>query len=336
MILTLFMALIVQISFAQQKTVSGTVSDENGLPLIGTTVLVVGTSSGTTTDFDGKYTIRAKTGDVLSYSYVGYTTQNKTVGAASTINLSLQSDNTLDEVVVTALGLEKKKDEDLSSSTTVNKDALERSKESGIIQGLAGKTSGLKITRNSGDPGAGAYIQIRGQNSLNGNSNPLIIIDGVPVSNKSAGGATDGTVGGATDGVTQQSRLNDLSSEDVESVTILKGVAAASVWGAGAANGVIVIKTKRGKRNSKAVVNIKSSVAFDNINVEFKKQNTFGQGYPSWWLDDGKDYSSDGGMWVANTGLSWGDRISDRTGGDDTVTTGNTRFESATGNIIYP
>jgi len=336
MILTLFMALIVQISFAQQKTVSGTVSDENGLPLIGTTVLVVGTSSGTTTDFDGKYSIKAKAGDVLSYSYVGYATQNKTVGAASTINLSLQSDNTLDEVVVTALGLEKKKDEDLSSSTTVNKDALERSKESGIIQGLAGKTSGLKITRNSGDPGAGAYIQIRGQNSLNGNSNPLIIIDGVPVSNKSAGGATDGTVGGATDGVTQQSRLNDLSSEDVESVTILKGVAAASVWGAGAANGVIVIKTKRGKRNSKAVVNIKSSVAFDNINVEFKKQNTFGQGYPSWWLDDGKDYSSDGGMWVANTGLSWGDRISDRTGGDDTVTTGNTRFESATGNIIYP
>ena len=327
MILTLFMALIVQLTFAQEKTVSGIVSDENGLPLIGTTVLIVGSSSGTTTDFDGKYAIKAKTGDVLSYSYVGYSTQNITVGASNTIDTSLKPDNTLDEVVITALGLEKKKDKDLSSTTTVSTDALERSKESGIIQGLAGKTSGLKITRNSGDPGAGAYIQIRGQNSLNGNSNPLIIVDGVPISNAS--------VGGGTDGVAQQSRLNDISSEDVESISILKGVAAASVWGAGAANGVIVITTKKGKRNGKAVVNIKSSIAFDNINVEFKKQSTFGQGYPTWWLS-GSDYSSDGSQWVPNTGFSWGDRISARSGGNDDVTVGNTRFESITGNTIYP
>lgn len=271
MTLTLFMALIVQLTFAQQKTVSGTVSDENGLPLIGATVIVAGTSSGTTTDFDGNYKINANKGDVLNFSYVGYSDQNITVGASNTVNTTLQPDNTLDEVIVTALGIEKKKDEDLSSSTTVNTDALERSKESGIIQGLAGKTSGLKITRNSGDPGAGAYIQIRGQNSLSGNSNPLIIVDGVPISNLS--------VGGGTDSVAQQSRLNDISSEDVESVSILKGVAAASVWGAGAANGVIVITTKKGKRNDRATVNIKSSIAFDNINVEFKKQNTFGQNF---------------------------------------------------------
>ena len=120
MILTLFMALIVQLTFAQEKTVSGIVSDENGLPLIGTTVLIVGSSSGTTTDFDGKYAIKAKTGDVLSYSYVGYSTQNITIGASNTIDTSLQPDNTLDEVVITALGLEKKKDEDLSSTTTVS------------------------------------------------------------------------------------------------------------------------------------------------------------------------------------------------------------------------
>ena len=101
MILTLFMALIVQLTFAQEKTVSGIVSDENGLPLIGTTVLIVGSSSGTTTDFDGKYAIKAKTGDVLSYSYVGYSTQNITVGASNTIDTSLQPDNTLDEVVIT-------------------------------------------------------------------------------------------------------------------------------------------------------------------------------------------------------------------------------------------
>jgi hypothetical protein len=103
-ILTLFMALIVHLTFAQQKTVSGTVSDENGLPLIGATVIISGTSSGTTTDFDGKYLLNASTGDVLNFSYVGYESQNITVGASNTIDVALKPDNTLDEVVVTAFG----------------------------------------------------------------------------------------------------------------------------------------------------------------------------------------------------------------------------------------
>ena len=107
MILSLFMALIVQLTFAQQKTVSGTVSDENGLPLIGATVVISGTSSGTTTDFDGNYKINANTGDVLNFSYVGYSDQNITVSASNTINATLQPDNTLDEVIVTALGIKK-------------------------------------------------------------------------------------------------------------------------------------------------------------------------------------------------------------------------------------
>jgi len=101
MILTLFMALIVQLSFAQQKTISGTVSDENGLPLLGATVVISGTTSGTTTDFDGKFMITASTGDVLNFSYVGYQSQNITVGTSNTVNVTLQLDNTLDEVVVT-------------------------------------------------------------------------------------------------------------------------------------------------------------------------------------------------------------------------------------------
>ena len=109
MILTLFMALIVQLTFAQQKTVSGTVSDENGLPLIGATVVIAGTSSGTTTDFDGNYKITASQGDVLNFSYVGYSDQSITVGASNTINTTLQPDNTLDEVVVTAQGIKREK-----------------------------------------------------------------------------------------------------------------------------------------------------------------------------------------------------------------------------------
>ncbi len=326
-ILTLLLAFIVQVSFAQDRTISGTVSDESG-PLPGVTVLKKGTTQGTETDFDGKFSIQAKTGDVLVFSFVGMKTTEKTVGASSTYNVVMSSDNLLEEVVVTALGITKKKDEDLSSSTTVKTETLQKSGESGLIQGLAGKTSGLKITRNSGDPGAGAYIQIRGQNTINGSSSPLIILDGVPISNTS--------VGGGTDGVTQQSRLNDINAEDIENVTVLKGAAAAAVWGTGAANGVIIIKTKSGRAGGKKVsVNIKNTIAIDKINIEFEKQTKFGQGYPAWWYG-GTDYSSEAAFWIPNVALSWGDKISTRSGGADDVIVGNERFESISGNVIYP
>ncbi len=329
--LTLLLALVVQFMFAQEKTITGIVSDETG-PLPGVSIIIKGTATGTETDFDGNYSITANVGDVLQYSFIGMSTKEVTVGVDNVINVVLEADNVLEEVIVTALGLEKKKDEDLSSSTTVNTEALTRATESGVIQGLAGKTSGLKITRNSGDPGAGAYIQIRGQNTFNGSANPLIILDGTPISNSN--------VGGGTAGVTQQSRLNDINQDDIESVTVLKGAAAAAVWGTGAANGVIVIQTKKGKAGGakKVAVSVKSTVALDRINIEFEKQDKFGQGYPAWWLGQNpNDYSSDSGIFVPNTGFSYGDRISSRSGGLDDVEVGNKRFESATtGNIIYP
>ena len=227
----------------------------------------------------------------------------------------------------TAFGLEVKKDDDLSSSTAVQADMITRSGESGLIQGLAGKTSGLKITRNTGDPGAGAYIQIRGQNTITGSSSPLIVVDGVPVSNTS--------VGSGTAGVAQQSRLNDFNPEDIAKVTVLKGAAAAAVWGTGAANGAIIIQTKKGVKG-KMTVDFTSSVAYDKINVEFEKQDTFGQGYPNWWLGIDSDWSSDNGRYVPNTGFSWGDRIGARSGAPDGVVVGNQRFESTRGNTIYP
>ena len=220
-VLTLLLAFVVQISFAQQQTISGTVSDENGLPLPGATVIVDGTPSGTSTDFDGNYQINASVGDVLNFSYVGYSSQNQTVGASSTINVTLQLDNTLEEVIVTALGLEKKKDEDLSSSSIVKVDQLRKSGEAGVLQALSGKTSGVNITRNSGDPGAGAYIQIRGQNTILGDNSPLIVIDGAIISNN--------TIGNSTSGVVQQSRLNDINQEDIQSISVLKGASAAAL-----------------------------------------------------------------------------------------------------------
>ncbi len=150
MILTLFMALIVQLTFAQQKTVTGTVSDENGLPLIGATVVISGTSSGTTTDFDGNYKINVNTGDVLNFSYVGYKSKVATVGVSNTINLALELDNTLDEVVVTALGI-KREEKALGYATqNLTSESLTTVRDGNIVNTLSGKIAGVSITNSSG------------------------------------------------------------------------------------------------------------------------------------------------------------------------------------------
>ena len=319
--LTLALALFVQISFAQEKTVTGTVSDASG-PLPGVSVLVKGTTNGTDTDFNGKYTIKVKSGDVLRFSYVGYKAAERTVGLSNTIDVTLVEDeNVLDEIVLTALGTEKKKDEDLSSTTVVKVAQLKKAGEAGVLQALSGKTSGVNITRNSGDPGAGAYIQIRGQNTILGNSSPLIVIDGAIISNSS--------IGGGTGGVVQQSRLNDINQEDIESISILKGASAAAVWGTGAANGVIVIRTKRGSKGGKKwKFEYKAGIYADEVNREWTKQGIYGQGF------GGSAHLTGSGL--SNTGFSFGDRIADRAGGDDTFVTTGAYFEADSGKRYYP
>ncbi|MEQ6124582.1 SusC/RagA family TonB-linked outer membrane protein [Pseudotenacibaculum sp. MALMAid0570] len=320
-ILTLFLALIVQVSFAQEKTVSGTVSDSSG-GLPGVSVLIKGTTTGAETDFDGKYSIKTKVGDVLVYSYLGYKTVEKTVGASNTIDVSMEEDaNVLEEVVLTALGTEKKKDDDLSSTSVVKVAQLQKSGEAGVLQGLSGKTSGVNITRNSGDPGAGAYIQIRGQNTILGDSSPLIVLDGAIISNSS--------IGGGTAGVVQQSRLNDINPEDIESISVLKGASAAAIYGTGAANGVLVIKTKRGKGiQGRWKVDVKSSISLDQVNREWDKQGIYGQGWR------GVDHLTGSGQ--SNTGFSYGARIADRSGGPDTVNTTGAYFQADNGTLYYP
>ena len=144
------------------------------MPLPGASVVEKGTSNGVTSDFDGNYSIEASEGSILVFSFVGYTSQEITVGSDDTINVSLESGTELEEVVLTALGLEKKKDDDLTSTTKIEVDVVQRSGESGILQGMSGKTSGVNITRNAGDPGSGAYIQIRGQNTIFGDISLLL------------------------------------------------------------------------------------------------------------------------------------------------------------------
>jgi len=315
--------LCVQITFAQ-GTISGNITDDEGVPLPGATVLVVGTNVGTTSDFDGNFSIQANQGDVLSFSFVGYQTLNQEVTNQDQISISLVAANELDEVVLTALGIEKKKDDDLSGTSVVEVDQLQRSGETGVLQGLSGKASGVQITRNSGDPGSGAYIQIRGQNTINGDNSPLIILDGAPISNAN--------IGGNTAGVVQQSRLNDINPEDIESVSVIKGAAAAALYGTGAANGVLVINTKRGSKESKGwSFNVKTSLSVDRVNREWDKQDTWGQGYDGIW------YGEPGiGYFVENTGFSFGDEIALRPGGNDTYDLTGGYFETPDGRQIGP
>jgi TonB-linked SusC/RagA family outer membrane protein len=246
-LLTLLLAFVVQITFAQERTISGNVSDESGA-LPGVSVLIVGTTVGTETDFDGNYSLQAKTGDVLQYSFVGMTTMTETVGAQNTINVSMvAADNTLEEVVIVGYGTSTKKSF-TGTAKTINAEELEMKSVSNVAQALAGEVSGVTVINTSGQPGTVPTIRIRGFGSVNGNRSPLYVVDGVPFS---LDGVDDGS----------QNGLNTINPADIESTTILKDATATAIYGARGANGVVLINTKRGRANTSSItVDVKSGV----------------------------------------------------------------------------
>ncbi len=320
-VLTLFLALIVQISFAQEKTISGNVSDDSG-PLPGVSVLKKGTKTGTETNFDGQYSIKAKTGDVLVFSFVGMKTIEKIVGSSSKLNIKMFEDSSvLEEVVVNALGIRVDKSKLSSSISKVKTEDISKSGENNLGQALSGKASGVQVINSSGDAGASAYIQIRGQSTITRSVQPLIVIDGIPVSS--------GSTGNTTSGVAQQSRLNDINPEDIQDLQILKGASAAALWGSRAGNGVIVITTKKGRNNKNGsfTTSITSSFSFDTANKFYPLQDKYGKG------SNGVSGNS-----ASTTGNSWGDRISNRSGAANVFDTSSTTFfqSGVDGSIIYP
>jgi TonB-linked SusC/RagA family outer membrane protein len=311
--IVLLLVLFVQNIFAQERFVSGTVSDNNGLPLPGVSVLVKGSVEGTRTGFDGKFKIQSSPTQVLVFSYIGLKTK-EIVANSTSLNLKMEDDTTeLEGVVVNVLGVEVKKNQNASAYSRVKGSALTDSGESSILKGLSGKASNVSIVSNSGDPGSGAYIQIRGQNSITGSTQPLFVIDGIPVSSDE--------IGSGTADVGQQSRLNDINPNDVESMQILKGASAAALWGYRATNGVVLIKTKKGKKG-KISVDINSTVSFDKANIRMDLQNRFGQG--------------SGGIWKRNNSNSYGDKIDSRSGAADIYNTAGSYFVSNNGATIYP
>lgn len=318
-LITIFLCLMtVHIGLMAQTTVSGTVTETNNQPLPGVNIIIKGTTDGTITDVDGKYSIDANQGDVLVFSFLGFQSQEATVGNAASIDIVLKTDEQqLSEIVVTALGFTEQRDKMSSTYSKIAGDAVVQRGENKIIDGISGKASGVRISGTSGDPGSGANIQIRGQNTITGDNQPLIIVDGVPFNNDWLRG--DGSEDDA--GVTQQSRLNDLNPEDIESFQVYKGASAGALYGTRAMNGAIVITTKRGKKG-KMNVNFSTNVAVNEIFIRHPMQTSFGQGA--------------NGNYSATSLFSWGDKISDRAGGADEVNDSGQFFQSATGNRIYP
>lgn len=249
-ILTLFLVFIVQIAFAQQKTITGTVSDDTG-PLPGVTVLIKGTTNGTETDFDGKYSISTKSGDVLVFSFVGKTKKEIIVGNSAVIDVALESDNLLEEVVVVGYGKSSKVD---LTGSVVKLEAKEinATVAPSVEQVFQGTSPGVFVESQSGKLGGGIKINIRGVNSINAGTEPLYVVDGLAIGVDDFGAETGGTSTNA---------LNNINPADIESIEILKDAASTAIYGSRGANGVVLITTKKGKSGD-VRVNVSLSTGF--------------------------------------------------------------------------
>ena len=309
-ILTLFIALLVQVSFAQEKTISGTVSDESGA-LPGVSVVVEGTSNGVETDFDGKYSIKAAQGDVLTFSYLGYTTSRETVGAANTIDVTLQEGSEMLEEITIGLGVSKKEKAIGYAVQKVSGENIDKAKEPNLVNSLQGRVAGVQIQGSPSTMGGASRITIRGSNSFLGNNQPLFIVDGVPISNAeySTSDQQRGFGGGSYD---YGNAASEIDPSNVESMSVLKGAAATAVYGSRGANGVILITTKSGRNQKGMGISFDSSVSFDQVRNLIPIQSTYGGGstYPT---DSGfKSFIQDGVGYLAPNYAkdgSWGPKF---------------------------
>ncbi len=287
----------------QPTQISGTISAEDGTSLSGASVTAKGSKNVAITDANGQFRLLVPAGvTTLVITYVGHELLEVPIRGKSVIDATLKSTSeNLENVVVSVLGFRERGDKLGSSVSRIATREVINSGETGLLQGMAGKASGVTITRATGDPGAGSNIKIRGANTITGAAGPLIIVDGIPISNSSLQGFGSDAAG---TGVVQQSRLNDINPNDIESLQILKGAAAASLWGSRAANGVIVITTKKGRAGA-LKISYSSTYSVDEINSKHPMQTAYGQG--------------SNGVFSPTNSFSWGDKIADRSGAPDSV-----------------
>ncbi|HVW95330.1 MAG TPA: SusC/RagA family TonB-linked outer membrane protein [Mucilaginibacter sp.] len=242
---------------AQNVTVKGVVTDDHNQPLPGVNVKVTGTTTGTTTNVDGKYSVSAPSNASLDFSFIGFVTQTEKIEGKTEINVSMQTDqHVLETVTVTALGIEQKTKTLSYATQNVGGTELEKAKDPNFVNSLAGKASGLVITKGTGGPGSASRIELRGAKSIGGNSAPLYVIDGIPI-----GQGAGGTSSGLGDG-SDIDPLSNLNPDDIESVQVLKGASAAALYGSAASNGALLIVTKKGKAGATRI-DFNSTTTFD-------------------------------------------------------------------------
>ncbi|MDP3463708.1 MAG: SusC/RagA family TonB-linked outer membrane protein [Bacteroidales bacterium] len=272
----------VNFAFAQSRTVTGKItSSQDGMGVPGVTVMVKGTTIGTTSDIDGKYTIVVRPEHrTLVFSFVGMKNQEIALGNQTSINIVMEADVLMiDEVVVTALGISREKKSLGYAVESVSGEELTKSGEPNVIQGLAAKAAGVQVIGSGGTPGASSKILIRGNSTFTSNNQPLIVVDGVPIDN-----STNSTVAGdypftmELQGVNNSNRALDLNPDDIESVTILKGPAAAALYGVRAGNGAIIYTTKRGKSTQGIRVNYGLNYELTQVSQLPKLQGKYAQG----------------------------------------------------------
>ena len=285
-----FLALSFMIMFQwglAQTSVSGTVSDSSGVPLPGATVVVAGTQNGVTTDFDGVYSISASEGDVLSVSYVGFITQNVTVGASASVNVTLVSDNTLEEVVVTALGITREAKSLGYAQQKVEGASLTKTKELDFKTALAGKVAGVQVISGTSSSFEQSAIRLRGEMDV------LYVVDGIKMSS------------------------TDVNTDNIDNITILKGAAATALYGAEARSGVIVITSKKAKAGE-TYISIDHNTVASNVSRTPDYQNEYGGGYDQDWDTFAYNPATDPASWASFNGQnipyyaadeSWGPKL---------------------------
>ncbi|MCW3467697.1 SusC/RagA family TonB-linked outer membrane protein [Chitinophaga nivalis] len=272
---------IVSQAQAQQRQVTGAVTGSDGNPLPLVAIQIKGTTTGTTTDEKGHFSINVKDNQtVFIVRSNGYQTQEVQVGSESRVTIVLQIDTKeLQVVVVTALGIKQEKVTLGYAAQDISGEAMTRTAPSNPLSSLSGKVAGANIITASGTPGAPVRVQMRGATTIVGSNQPLFVIDGLPVDNSETNTAGDGS---GTGGVTQSNRMVDINPDDVENITLLKGPAAAALYGSSASNGVVIITTKKGKRSAEGkTFNLSYGVTmnFDKVNKLPDRQNKYAQGF---------------------------------------------------------
>ncbi|MBK8483930.1 MAG: SusC/RagA family TonB-linked outer membrane protein [Saprospiraceae bacterium] len=284
-----------------QRMIKGTITDKGGNPLIGANVLGKGTDAGTVTDINGNYSLSLPSGvNVVVISYIGYNSQEISLATSNLIDVSLEEGVLLEEAVVTALGISKEKKTLGYASSSVNNATITQTRNSNVLDALSGRVPGLTIQTNSGSPGASSSISIRGFASVTGRTEPLMVVDGVPVNNRTNNGITN--TNNSSDDFNRSAdygnQFSDLNPNDIENVSILRGSAATALYGSRGAAGVILVTTKSGKKNEKLSVEYSGSYSQSRVLRVPHLQNSYGQGWS--------------GLFAYEENGSWGPRADGR------------------------